>query len=183
MTDTQKIKVSREEFANALFYWLTSQVNTKKIKQLAKLSNPEHKEKELFGLNLEHKTEFNILVEELFDLNMWLIVHVCERVFEDTDKRDECLDIFHHLEYGRYLGKEEKSFSDWMMSIAPRYVEYGKAMETKHSSTPLWVVASVFNKRLFGEIRKDLGFQMKVIVDIGLFVKYLGEAIKQYDIE
>jgi len=70
-----------------------------------------------------------------------------------------------------------------MMLIAPRYVEYGKAMETQHQQGPLWVAANIFNQRLFGEIKKDLSFQMKTVVHMGLFVKHLGEAIKQYDIE
>ena len=62
-------------------------------------------------------------------------------------------------------------------------LEYGKAMGTEHPSTPLWVVANVFNKRLFGEVQKDLGSQLKLITRIGLSMKYLAEAIKQYDIE
>ena len=114
---------------------------------------------------------------------MWLVVYTCEGIFEDENKRNDVLDIFHHLEYGRYLGKEEKSFSDWMMSIASRYTEYGKAMRMEHPSTPLWVVANIINKRLFGEIKKDLSFQMKMVAHIGLFVEHLGKAIKQYDIE
>lgn len=58
-----------------------------------------------------------------------------------------------------------------------------KAMETEHPSTPLWVVANLINRNLFGEIKKDLKFQSLVIAYIGLSLKHLGEAIKQYDID
>ncbi|MBL7124890.1 MAG: hypothetical protein ISS51_02195 [Dehalococcoidales bacterium] len=173
MTDIQKVKVSRKQFAGLLDYWLWGFLSEKAVKKTAKD----------LGFKIRTNEDFSKIFEELFVLDMWLVVYTCEGIFEDEDKRNECLDIFHHLEYGRYLGKEEKSFSDWMMSIAPRYAEYGKAMETEHPSTPLWVVANVFNKRLFGETKNDLAFQTKVIVYKGLFVKHLGEAIKQYDID
>jgi len=169
----QKVKASRKQFAGLLDYWLWGFLSEKAVKKTAKD----------FGFKIRTNEDFIKIFEELFILDMWLIVYTCEGVFEDEDKRNDVLDIFHHLEYGRYLGKEEKSFSDWMMSIAPRYAEYGKARETEHPSTPLWVVANVFNERLFGEIKNDLIFQTKVIIHQGLFVKYLGEAIKQYDIE
>jgi len=183
VTDTQKVKVSREEFAEALFYWLTSQVNTKKIKQLAKLSNPEHKEKELFGLNLEHKTEFNILIEELFDLNMWLIVHVCERVFEDTDKRDECLDIFHHIVYQRLLEEEEEDFDQWALSMSTRYIDYNKATKTENTLGPLWELATVVNKNLFGEVKRDPFIQTRISFYVTSSIEALEEALRKYDIE
>ena len=173
-SNSKKVKVSRKQFAGLLDYWLWGFLSEKAVKKTAKD----------FGFKIRNNEGFTKIFEELFILDMWLIVYTCERIiFEDEDKRNECLDIFHRLEYGRYLGKEEKSFSDWMMSIAPRYAEYGKAMETEHPQTPLWVVADVFNKRLFGEIQKDLRSQTKIILYKGLFVKHLGEAIKQYDVE
>ncbi len=171
-SSNQKVKVSKEQFAGLLDYWLWGQLSDKAVKKTAKD----------FGFKIRNKKDFNKIFEELFIFDVWLIVYTCEGVFEDEDKRNDVLDIFHHLEYGRILGKEE-SFGDWMMSLFHRYAEYGKAMETEHPSTPLWVVADVFNKRLFGEIQKDLTFQTKVITYKGLFVKYLGETIKKYDIE
>ena len=85
--------------------------------------------------------------------------------------------------YNRNIDNSEISFINWKISIASRYIEYSKAMKTEHPSTPLWVVAEILNRNLFGEVKKDLSFQMKVIAHIGLFVKHLGEGILQYDIE
>jgi len=45
------------------------------------------------------------------------------------------------------------------------------------------VVAEILNRNLFGEARKDLSFQLKVIGHIELFEKYLGEVLVKYDIE
>ena len=169
----KKVKVSRLQFAGLLDYWLWGFLSEKAVKKTAKD----------FGFKIRNKKDFNKIFEELFLLSMWLTVYTCEVFLKDKDKRNECLDIFHHLEYGRYLGKEEKSFSDYMMSIYPSYVEYSKARETEHPSTPLWVVANVFNKRLFGEIKEDLAFQTTVVIYQGLFAKHLGEAITNYDID
>ena len=167
MTDTKKVKASKNEFAEVLYYWLSGFLTEKAVKKTAKD----------IGFKIRNSKDFSKIFEELFVLDMWLIVYASEGIFVDEDKRNVSLDIFHHLIYNRHIENTERSYNDWMMSIAPRYVEYGKAMETEHPSTPLWVVANVFNKRLFGEIQKDLGFQTKVIVYIGLFVKHLGEAI------
>jgi len=166
-------KVPRDQFAEVLYYWLSGYLTKKAIKKKAK---------ELH-FKIRGNKAFNKIFDELLVFNMWLIVYTCEGVFENENKRNECLDIFHHLVYERHIEKKNKSFNDWMMSNAPRYIEYSKAMETEHPSTPLWVVANKLNERLFGEINKDLGGQLKIIVHIGLFVEHLGNAIKKYDIE
>jgi len=166
--NNKKVKASKKQFAGLLDYWLWGFLTEKAVKKTAID----------FGFKIRNNEDFTKMFEELFVLDMWLIVYTCERIiFEDENKRNDVLDIFHHLEYGRYLGKEEESFSEWMMSITPRYAEYGKARETEHSSNPLWVVENVFNKRLFGETKEDLSFQTKVIIYMELFVKHLGEAI------
>jgi hypothetical protein len=172
-SNNKKVKVSRRQFAELLYYWLSGFLTEKAVEKTAKD----------IGFKVRNNKDLNKIFEELFILDMWRVVYTCERMFEDENKRNECLDIFHHLAYDRHIKKEEKSYIDWMISMAARYAEYGKAMETEHPSTPLWVVADVFNKRLFGEIQEDLHFQEMVIVYIGLFVKHLGEAIKQYNIE
>lgn len=171
--NTKKVKVSREQLAEVLYYWLAGYLTKKAIKKTAK---------EL-SFRIGNNKDFSKIFEELFALNMWLTVYTCEGVFEDEDKRNECLDIFHHLVYNHHIENKESSFNDWMMLISPRYIEYSKAMETEHPSTPLWVVANIINKRLFGEIKEDLFFQMKMVAHIGLFIEHLGKAIKEYDIE
>ena len=173
MMDNKKVKVSKKQFAGLLDYWLWGFLSEKAVKKNAKD----------LGFKIKNNEDFSKIFEELFVLDMWLVIYTCEGRFKDEDKRNEVLDIFQHLEYGRYLGKDLKSFGDWIMAIAPRYAEYSKGMETEHPSTPLWVVANIINKRLFGEIKEDLRFQAKMVIYIGLFVKQLGKVIKQYDIE
>lgn len=172
MLSSEKIKVPREIFAEVLYIWLSGYMEKKAIKKKAK---------ELH-FKIRGKKAFNKIFDELLTFNMWLIVYTCEGVFEDEIKRNECLDIFHHLVYDRHVENKNTSFNDWMMSNTPRYITYSTAMKTAHPSTPLWVVANKLNERLFGEINKDLEAQMKVIAYIGLFVKYLGQVINKYDI-
>ena len=190
MVDVPKIKVSKEQFAEALFYWLAKQVNTKAIKQTAKLfdiRDKEHKDssepEKLFGLNLRSKKDFNKLVEELLDLNMWLIVRACERVFEDIDKRNECLDIFHHIVYERLIEETKENRRQWMLSMTAKYIDYNKATETEHPSGPAWVLATAVNKNLFGEVNPDALVQFHIGAYVAESIKALEEAIKQYDIQ
>jgi len=169
--EQEKVKVSRRQFAEVLYYWLSKHVT--EVKETAKD----------LGVKIRNDQHLIKIFRELCILHMWLIVHSCEEILKDEDKRNECLDIFHQLVYDHYIQKGEISFTNWMVQFAPIYAEYNKAMETEHPSTPLWVVATVFNKRLFGEVWEDLGFQVKLITRIGLSRIYLAKAIKQYDIE
>jgi len=173
VTDTQKVNVSKEEFGEVLYHWVAGRLTKKAIKETAKS----------WGFKIKGNEGFNKILQELFALNMWLIVHTCEMVFEDEDKRNECLDIFHRLVYERHTEGTEEDFGKWMILMSAKYVEYSKARETEHPSTPLWVVANLINKNLFGEIKKDLQFQSLIVAYIGLSVKHLGKAITQYDIE
>jgi len=66
---------------------------------------------------------------------------------------------------------------------ADKYSEYYTAIETDHPSTPLWVLAKLVNKNLFGEIKEDLSIQMKVTAYFGLSVEHLGKALNKYAIE
>ena len=171
--EDKKVKVTKKQLAEALYYWFSGYLTEKEVKKTAK---------EL-GFRIWKKEDFKKIFRELFVFNMWLIIHTCENVFDVEDKRNECLDIFHNLVYNRNIDNNEISFINWKISIVSRYIEYSKAMKTEHPSTPLWVVAEILNRNLFGEVKKDLFFQMEVIAHIGLFVKHLGEGILQYDIE
>jgi len=173
MVDEPKIEVSKEEFAEGLYYWLLRCLSKEDVKKIAKDC----------GFKIKSNEDFNKILQELFALNMWIIVHSCEIVFKDEDKRNECLDIFHRLVYERDAEGIKENFGNWMMLMSARYSAYGKAMATDHPSTPLWVVANLFYRNLLGEITNDLAAQSKLIAYIGLSVKHLGEVIKQYDIQ
>jgi len=181
--DAPKIKVSRKEFAEVLSYWLGNQVNTQAIKQTAKALDLKDKPQELFGLNLKNKNDSSTLVEELFALNMWLIVYSCERIFEDIDKRNECLDIFHRIVYKRLLEGTEEDFDQWKLSATVRYVDYNEAMETESPPGSLWQLATVVNKKMFGQLNLDALVQFQISVYTSSTFKALEGLINKYDIE
>jgi len=171
-----KKKVTKNQFAEILFYWLSSHLTEKETKRNAK---------EL-GFRIRQWRsikDFNKLFFELLILDMWLIEYTCENFFSNEEEKFECEKLFHQLVYDRYVDKERYGFKDWIVLVTSLFIEYDKAMKTDHPSTPLWVVANVINKRLFGETKKDLSFQMKMIAHIGLFIKHLGEALINYEIE
>ncbi len=167
------VKVSKNEFAEVLCRWLSKFLTKQAIKKTGKE----------FGFRIRNNKDFSRVFKELFVLNMWLTVYTCKRVFWGRRKRNKCLSIFHGLVYKRHTGGTEEDFGKWMKSLDTKYVEYDRAMKTRHPSTPLWVVANLINRNLFGEIREDWLLQMHIITHIEMFVKHLGKAIKQYDIE
>lgn len=189
MTDTQKVKVSREEFAEVLFYWLCLHVGKKGIEKAAKAFDLKVKGYEDFSTILRkvtgNKKDFDKvrIFEELFALNMWLIVYSCERIFEDIDKRNECLDIFHRIVYQTLLEEEEEDFDQWLLSMGTRYIEYNKAPETKHTLGPVWELATVVNKNLFGEVKRDPFIQTRISFYVTSSIEALEEAIRKYDIK
>lgn len=180
--DDPKIKVSKEEFAEVLSYWLANQVNTKAIEQLAKALDLKDKPQELFGINLKNKKDSNTLAEELFALNMWLIVYSCEIIFEDIDKRNECLDTFHLIVYQRILEGNEEDFDQWKLSATARYIDYNEAMKIESPPGPLWQLATVVNKNMFGKLNLDALVQFQISVYVAESMKALEGLIRKYDI-
>ncbi len=70
-----------------------------------------------------------------------------------------------------------------MQILRVKYIQYNKAMETEHSATPLWVLAKLINKNLFGEFKKDINFQTTIIAQITSSMKHLKGLIKKFDVE
>jgi len=165
----KKITVSEDQFAEVLYRWLSKFITEESIKRIA----------EDLGLRIRNKRDFSKIFKELFILYIWLTVYSCE---EGPRGCNACLSIFHRLVYERHIEQTGEDRVDWLRSIGTKYTEYSKAMRTDHPSGPLWVVASLVNKKLFGEIKKDVWIQMRIITSIELFVKHLGKAIKQYEI-
>lgn len=171
-----KKKVTKKQFAEILFYWLSINLTEKEIKRKAKEIG--------FRIKLwRGRKDYNKLFFELLILDMWLIEYTCENFYSNDEEKFDCEELFQQLVYDRYVDKEKYSFKNWTVLLTSLFIDYDKAMRTKHPSTPLWVVANVINKRLFGEIKKDLSFQMKMITYIGLFIEHLGEALTNYKIE
>ena len=168
----KKLKVSKDEFAKVLCYWLCTTTTEKEIKEKAKD----------FGFKIRNDSDLSRIFSELLIFNMWLIVYTCEAVIDDENKCNECLDIFHRVVYIDFY-KKNQNFGDWMNFVLKKYQEYYTANETEHPSTPLWVVAKLVIKNVQGETNFDLAAVQKIIVYRGLLFKHLATTLKNYDIE
>lgn len=173
MKDNEKVKVSKNEFAEVLYRWLSKFLNKDALEKSA----------DEFGFKIRSEEDLGKILGVLAPFYMWLTVYTCERVFEDEKKRNDCLDIFNHLVYTRSTEGAEQDFGKWMNYMSEKYIEYDQAMKTEHPSTPLWPVATLVNKDLFGEIKEDVWIQMRIVTRIATFVKHLENALRQYDVE
>ena len=171
MTDSQRIKVPKKEFAEVLYHWLSLQLTKE---QIEKTAND-------LDFKIKSDKDFNKILQELFTLNMWLIVYSCEGAFEDIDKRNECLDIFHRIVYERHTEGTEEAFGQWMMSLGAKYDAYAKAMATEHPVNPLWVFGKLISKNLFGKVRKDVLLQAQIAIYVVASTKHLPELIEKYE--
>jgi len=186
----RKIKVTKEEFAEVLLLWLTRQVNREAITRDAKIFDLQSEDewqsreaKELFGLNLANKKEFTVLIEELVILNMWIIVRACERVFDDVNKRDDCLDIFHKIVFERLIKEDDEEFEQWHFGLADKYVEYSKAVDAEPSSNAMLNLTSVVYRNLHGDAIPDAFTGFEIGAYVAESIKALEEAIKQYKVK
>ena len=167
-----KTKITEDQFVKILYAWLSDFVTKEKIGEIVNEIDFEIKVEE----------DFDKLSAEFFSLYMWLIVYTCKGKIHDEGKRNRCLDSFHHFIYDKHMQEKESDFNTWLKSIGMKYIEYDNAIKTEHPSTPLWVLATLINKNLFGEIREDFFLQTRIVNHIGLFIENLGKTIKQYEI-
>lgn len=164
--------VNTEEFATLLCYWLAKQMTSEKVKDTA----------EMFSIDVSNKQNLVRLFNELFGLNMWLVVHTCERVFDDVDKRNECLDRFHNLVYQEFFKDEDMDFSEWLGGLSAKYLEYNKARESEAPLGPAFALATEVNKNLFGELNLDAFVQFAIGRYITASINALEGALKQYKV-
>jgi len=125
--------------------------------------------KGLLRIKIEKKL-YEKFYSELFALNMYLIVFVCESIIKDENKRENILDIFHNIVY-------------WMKFMKLIYNEYNKAMEQESLLTPILLVANEFEKNLFGKITSDHYVRFEAGMRIGGIAKQLSKTLQEYDIE
>ena len=167
-----KIPITKKQFAEVLYHWLSRALTKKEIKRNAVA----------LDFKLIKDDDFRKIFEEYLVFDMWSIVYTCERLLENEEIRNECLDIFHNMVYNGHINSNEFTFKNWMISISSRYIEYNKAMKIKHPPNPLWAVVKEFNRNLFGRVRKDFFVQMDIIGCFKLFVSHIEKAILEYDI-
>lgn len=166
-SNSEKIKVTKIMLPKLLYCYLSEFITEDALKQIAGK----------FNYKIKDSNDINKLQEELFALGMWLITICCVHIFKD--KPYEYLDIFHD-----FVRHKESKYEDWIKSLSQKYLEYAEALKTKDDlPNPWWKVAKIFNKRLFGEVKKDFYFQVAVCDFIRLFTNGLGEELNKYDIE
>lgn len=166
-------RTSRGEFAEILYYWATKDLHEEKVNESARD----------LGFEIKSDEDLDKIFRELLILNMYLTVMTAEMVFADEDKRNDYLDLLHHLIYDRHFAVTELDFHDWMRLMGTRYLEYQKAGESQHPPGPIWELAKAFNRNLFGEVRESAIIQWKIGEHIGLFLEHLRELILQYEVE
>ena len=169
------VTVSREEFANVLYRWVTKDLREDKIKQTASSLDFE----------IGSEEDCNTIFRELLVLNMYLAVRTAEGVFENVERRNGCLDLLHRFVYDRHYGRAGVDFGHWMIVIGKRYLDYQRAFESDPESKlgPLWEVSKLVSERIFGEVKKDPFTQATIGVHIASDLKYLEHLMCRYEIE
>ena len=186
---SNKVRVSKEEFAEALLHWVAMHISREGIKQDAKVldftsdSPLESREaKELFGLNLSNAEELTILFEELMPLNLWMVVFTCESKFKDVKLRNDCLDIFHRRFFDQFLKDTVEDYEQWLEFLRFKYDEYREAMKTG-TGKDLMALGSLVQRNLSGERYPDAILNLQIVLYVGEGIKALAHALDQYEIE
>lgn len=186
---SKKVKVSKEEFAEALLHWVAMHISRKGIEQDARVfdftndSPLESREaKELFGLDLSNGEELAILFEELMALNLWIVVVTCESRLRDVKQRNACLDIFHRRFFEQFLKETVEGFEQWMECLEVKYDEYREAMKTG-TSKDLMTFGHLIERNLHGEGPPSAIVNFQLVLYVGEGIKALGKALDQYEIE
>jgi hypothetical protein len=186
---SKKIKLSKEEFAEALLHWVAMHISMKGIKRDAKVfdltsdSPLESRDaKELFGLDLSNGEELTILLEELMALNLWIVVVTCENRLRDVKKRNACLDTFHTRFFDQFLKETVEGFEQWMEFLEAKYDEYREAMKTC-TSKDLMTLGHLIQRNLHGESYPSAILNFQIVTYVMEGIKALGKALDQYQIE
>jgi hypothetical protein len=174
------VKISKKDYADTLYYWLSEHLTEKEVKGIANEVGFHLKGIFRFRVNKKSYAKFH---GELFALNMYLIVSTCDSVIEDEDKKKDILDIFYSTVYERNIKVTGISYSDWVKSMELIYNEYRKAMGAKSLLRPLLLLANEFCKNLFGDTKLDSFAKFEIGMRIGGVVKQLSKTLQEYDIE
>ena len=64
-----------------------------------------------------------------------------------------------------------------------KYIDYNEAMKTESPPSPLWQLAKVVNKNLFGKVNLSAIIQFQISAYASSTIKALEGLINKYDIE
>jgi hypothetical protein len=179
---SKKVKVSKEEFAEALLHWVAMHLSRKGIKQDAKLLDMMKKGKEMFGLSLSNREELSKLHLELTTLNLWIVIVACESKFKDVEQLNNCLDIFNKRFFDEILKGTVENYEEWMEFLEFKHDEYREAMKTG-TGKDLMAFGELIQRNLHGERYPGALLNMQIVVYVGEGIKALAAALDQYEIE
>mgnify|MGYP001469098712 CR=1 FL=1 len=91
--------------------------------------------------------------------------------------------MLHLIVYQRILGGTKENFDQWKLSATVNYVDYNEAIKTDEPPGPLWQLAKVVNKNMFGKLNLDAFVQFEISAYVSSTIKALSEMINKYDIE
>lgn len=174
------VKISKKDFADTLYYWLSEHLTEREVKSMA--NEVSFKIKGFFGIKTNEKL-YDKFYGELFTLNMYLIVFTCEAVIEDGDKKNDILEIFNNTVYERNVKVTGMSYSNWIKLMELIYNEYRKSMEQESLLSPLLMLANEFSNNLFGKVKLEPFVKFETGMRIGGIVKQLSKTLQAYDIE
>ena len=114
MTDEKNIQVTKEQFAEALYYWLSENLKIEDIKVLVRELEFE----------IKSNTDFIRFFAEFTILNMWIVVDTCEALFKSENLKNECLYIFHQLVFKRNATQRDSvDFDTWLKTMSLKYID------------------------------------------------------------
>ena len=172
---SKKVKASREEFAEALYYWVTKDLREEKIRETASSLDYE----------IKNDKDYDTVFRELLILNMYLAIVAVGNTVEDEGKMQDYLNALERLVYDRHYEETKVSLSDWMRWMGTQYQEYQQALESdpKQPLGSRYELSKGVSKRLFGEIRQDPFVLVRISKYVTLYVEYLERLIRQYEVE
>lgn len=163
---SQKSEITQGEFVSILDFCLSQGLGLDTLEEsIAKIAKS-------IDFEIRNENDSKKLYLELLILHMWVITYTCEKLFEDEDKRNACLDLFHHHVYkANYKDLPDEGFNQWMKSIRIRYMEYYAAIENLKEAGPIWWLSKAVNRNIFGELKKDPSLQVRIVEMVGSFMK------------
>jgi hypothetical protein len=182
---SKKIKVSKEEFAEALLHWVAMQISNKGIKQDARVFDltseaplDSRETKELFGLNLSNSEQLMTLLDELLALNLWMVVLACDVKLKDVDQRTDCLNIFIRQFFDRIIKDTGEDFEQWIESIELKRNQYNKAAKKNPLALPYLI-----QNNLHGQGPPNAIVQFQINLYLEKTLKTLMEVLDRLEIE
>ena len=184
---SKKVKVSKEEFAEALLHWVAIQISVTTVRQDARVLDltseaplDSREAKELFGLSLSNSKHCRILLNELLALNLWIVIAACESKFKDEKQLNNCLDIFFRRFFDEILKETVQNYDEWMKFLKFKHDEYREATRV---GKDLMALGWLIQRNLHGEGYPKALLNWQIVVYVGGGIKALGKALDQYEIK